>query len=349
MVAVTNWEIPTIPPWALVPTQSQEPTPRSRVALAIAAWLDAKSTRSGSAKTRSAYEGTLASFRAAVQVYGLDLDAYDTRALSLVLQAWAGRARARDGRPVTAATYNQRLAIVSSFYVFAKRRDLLVRDNPTASVDKRPVQSYAAAVPLVAGDVAASMAAIDQTAPAGLRDYALLAVALATGRRLSELAGLRWGHISSAGGRVTLIWPHAKGAKVLRDALPAAAADALMRWLSAAYGPDLGPALPPDAPVWIALSRNLSRGRAMGIQSIADVCERRLGTSKVHATRHTFAHAMEHVGAHVSEIQARLGHSSLQTTGRYLAALRSAENPHADDVAALFGLGRPRQKEHEQP
>lgn len=47
---------------------------------------------------------------------------------------------------------------------------------------------------------------------------------------------------------------------------------------------------------------------------------------------------MEDAVAKVLEIQARLGHSSLATTGRFLAALRRAENPHADAVASLFGI-----------
>jgi hypothetical protein len=47
---------------------------------------------------------------------------------------------------------------------------------------------------------------------------------------------------------------------------------------------------------------------------------------------------MEDAGAKVSDIQGRLGHSSLATTGRYLAALRSAENPHGEKVADLLGL-----------
>lgn len=309
--------------------------------LAIAAWLHAKRGRSDSAKTERAYGKTLSSFRAACQGVGLDLDAGDARALALLAQGWAGRTKA-DGRPVTPATFNQRLAILSSFYTFARRRGLISSpaENPAALVDRRPVQSYAAAMPLDAGDVAARLAAIDRSTLAGLRDYALLAVALHTGRRLAELAGLRWGHVRLDGsrGRVTLDWPRAKGGKVMRDALPAAVGDALLRWLRAVYGVQLGPALPADAPVWISLSHNRSRGRALGIQSIADICEKQLGTSKVHATRHTFAHGMEQVGAKVSDIQARLGHASLQTTGRYLTALRSAENPHGDDLAVLFGL-----------
>ncbi len=76
----------------------------------------------------------------------------------------------------------------------------------------------------------------------------------------------------------------------------------------------------------------------MTTQAIADVCQKRLGISKVHSLRHTFAKAMEDSGAKVSEIQARLGHSSLATTGRYLAALSQADNAHAEALVGLFGI-----------
>jgi hypothetical protein len=47
---------------------------------------------------------------------------------------------------------------------------------------------------------------------------------------------------------------------------------------------------------------------------------------------------MEEAGAKVSEIQSRLGHSNLATTGRYLASLRSADNQHAEVLASMFGM-----------
>jgi integrase len=40
----------------------------------------------------------------------------------------------------------------------------------------------------------------------------------------------------------------------------------------------------------------------------------------------------------VSDIQARLGHTNLATTGRYLVALKKAENQHSEALAKLFGL-----------
>src|SRR5258708_1003625 len=118
----------------------------------------------------------------------------------------------------------------------------------------------------------------------GQRDYALLSVALATGRRLSELAALRWRHVTLNQGRATITWERTKGGKVMRDRLSVPVTDALLQWLYAAYGPDAA-ILPPEAPLWLGLGRNVPTGqrRALSIDAIADVCQKRLDTSKVHA------------------------------------------------------------------
>jgi integrase len=308
----------------------------SPLELAIAAWLEEKTRRS--AKTRRAYLDTMQRFRWALQHVGLDLDSEPERVAD-VAQAWVGQPWGTLRQGVSANTRNQRLAILSSFYTHARKRRHLLGDNPMALLDRESVQSYAKAQPLDAGDVAGRLAAIDRRTPAGARDYALLVLALQTGRRASELASLRWGDVESAGadGRLTLTWQHCKGGKLMRDVLPPAVGQALLAWLHVAYGDELE-ALAQEAPVWRSLARNGSRGQALGVQSLADIWQKRLRTSKVHATRHSFAHAMETVGAKVSDIQARLGHASLQTTGRYLAALGSAENAHGEALAALFGV-----------
>jgi integrase len=53
--------------------------------------------------------------------------------------------------------------------------------------------------------------------------------------------------------------------------------------------------------------------------------------------RSTMAQVMEKQGAPVSLIQQRLAHSSLATTGIYLASLRQDDNPYADEIAETFG------------
>ncbi len=300
-----------------------------RLELAIIAWLDAKGKRSGSAKTATAYRAALQSFRSYLFAQRLDLDG-PAQAVALLAQQWAGL-----GTPAP-ATYNQRLAIISSFYSYALKHDLL-HANPIGRVDRRPVQSYGGAQALDYAELRRRLALIDRTTPRGLRDYALLAVALQTGRRLSELAALRWSALQLRGDKLTIRWQRTKGGKQMQDSLPRPTARALLEYLAVVYKGRLN-ALPPDAPVWISLSRR-NQGEALTIQTIADICERHLGTPKVHTLRHTFARAMEDSGAKVSDIQARLGHTSLATTGRYLAALKQAENTHGDTLAELFGIG----------
>ena len=95
---------------------------------------------------------------------------------------------------------------------------------------------------------------------------------------------------------------------------------------------------PTERPLWISLAKNGTYGHALNVSSIADICEKRLGTRKVHTLRHTFARALEDAGAKVSDIQAQLGHESLDTTGRYLARLHQGENRHLGQVSSLYGL-----------
>ena len=96
---------------------------------------------------------------------------------------------------------------------------------------------------------------------------------------------------------------------------------------------------PRERPIWISLAeRNGTFGHPLSIRAIALINERRLGVSKVHTLRHTFARGLEDAGAKVSEIQARLGHADLGTTGRYLAQLHAGENPHLARLSHLYGL-----------
>lgn len=307
--------------------------------LAMSGWLDAHKR---SAKTRRAYQDTITQFHAALQHVQLDLDS-EPEKIALAAQAFA--AFSQRGEQVSRATFNQRLAILSSFYAYAMDRNLVLPldangrpRNPISLVEREKVQAYAGAQVLASEDVITRLQRIDRSTAIGKRDYALLAVLLQTGRRVSEVASLRWQHVALQGKNITLTFDHCKGGKVMIDTLSVAVSTALIEWLHAAYGVQLGQ-LAKETPLWISFTRNRRyRGQALSIQSIADVCERYLGVSKVHVTRHTFTHLMMKAGATLPEIQARLGHESLDTTGRYARALTSAENPHAETLAKLIGL-----------
>lgn len=295
----------------------------------IAAWLDDKAGRSGSARTPRAYADAISSFRSALHQVGLDLDG-DPTLVALAAQGWAGQSNPAP------ATFNQRLAILSSLYLFARKQGMLTGENPIDRVSRRIIQRYAGAKALSLDEVRARLAALDRTTRAGQRDYCLLAVALQTGRRVAELANLRWGDVAIEGAQLTLHWRRTKGGKTARDTLPAGLSKTLATYLASVYGPTLR-TQPATAPIWVSVSQQ-NAGQAISTQAIRGICARVLGTTKVHALRHTFARTMETTGAKLSEIQQRLGHSNAATTGIYLSALMSNENPHADALAALLGL-----------
>lgn len=308
----------------------------SAVDLALYGWLDEKGQKS--VRTRNAYMDTINTFRAALQHQGLDLlsvqNVDDRRAIGMIAQqysSWSAK-----GKQVTTATSNQRLAILSSFYEYALRHEL-AEQNPVKRVKRGKVQSYAKAQALDLDDVTLAMRTIDRAIPNGARDYALLAVLLQTGRRLSEVAALTWGNTAVKGTIITLTFEHCKGNKTMRDELPPTVSEALLKWLRLYYGHDLKP-LPANTPIFVSLAKGPSRGKPLGIQAIADVCQKHFKTSKVHTMRHTWAHTMQEAGAAISEIQARLGHESLATTGSYLTQLKQAKNRHAEKLAALYGI-----------
>lgn len=314
------------------PLQGGDPHYHLTIEQCMVAWLAAKVGRTQSAKTERAYRTAIAQFRQALLSTGFDLDS-NPRTVALAAQAWAMRGEKKGS--VSASTFNQRLAILSSFYTYAIKQGVC-QQNPVGLVDRRPKQTKEAALPLDRDDVKWRLQQIDKDMPEGKRNYALLSLALATGRRAHELAGLRWEHLQVSGNTLIVTWAHCKGGKIMHDELKPRMANVLLSYLRSIYGPDLS-SLPANAPVWISFSRN-NKGGAICVQAIADICQKHLGTSKVHATRHTFAVAMEEAGAKLSDIGARLGHNDLKTTSEYMKRLHSAENTYASALEDMFGI-----------
>ena len=306
----------------------------------VAGWLKEKTEHTQSQNTHKIYQESMKRFRAFLWSHGLDLDS-EAGYIAPATQAWASvpwNAQHQVGN----ATYNQRLAVLSSFYHYVQQqRPGQDVPNPIDRVKRRPTQDYASAQPLSKKQIEQGLAAINRTNPQGLRDYALLSVALTTGRRVAELAALSKETIKGQpviaddGEAVTLFFKRCKGGKTMIDRLSSKTSAAVQAWLLCRYG---GLEQMPDgAPLWPALAYH-GRGQPLTTRSISVICGRYLGTGKVHATRHTFARQMEEAGAKISTIAAKLGHSNPNITGRYLTALRSDENPYADKLDELLGL-----------
>lgn len=315
---------------------------------AIFEWLAQKEIRTGSLRTHRAYDDTLRQLRAFLTTGGLDLLSNPVD-VARVAAIWASTRTLRRHqperdlvKPVSASTYNQRLAIASSWYTFVQETYHLDIPNPIKDVKKRPVQAYAAALPIAPETVEQGLEDINRRSVQGLRDYAILAVALATGRRASELVGLRGCDvkIASAGRgketRVTLTF-RCKGSKVMRGLLDADTSAVLLDYLSAQYGQAL--ALDESAPLWVSCSKQ-NRGQAISTKALSDICARYLETSKVHGLRHTFAVGMIRSGAPITDLAGRLGHTDIRITQAYTKEIMGEENPYAEKLTARFGIKR---------
>ena len=300
-------------------------------------WLE--KSKSNSPKTREARRETFKEFCTALAVAGLRLDS-PPASIATCAEKWAARSLKGEGIGVAPSTYNQRIALISSFYGYAIAHKVIAGPNPLSKelVERKTIGAKDKAHRLPKEQVSTGLASIDRSTVRGLRDYALLSIALCTGRRASELASMRIGDITRTGAKCAVVWPRCKGNKVMKDVLPPKTTQALYAYLTHedVYGNRLL-MLDKDAPVWLSFS---TRGdvEAIGPRTISRMCEQYLGTSKVHATRHTFALTMHDQKATLQEISKRLGHSSLAITSAYLEEHLEDENRLGSQLEEAFGI-----------
>jgi integrase len=175
--------------------------------LAISGWLASHGKRIDEnaqvthTRTSKAYETTIQQFRAGLRRMNKDLDT-DVQTIILLAQAFAAGTVNEKKTAVQQSTYNLRLAILCSFYDYAMGRYLIMPMddaghvlNPIKVVKREKVQAYKGVHALEPEEAMHRLQQIDRATPLGKRDYALLAILLQTGRRLSEVTTLRWRHV----------------------------------------------------------------------------------------------------------------------------------------------------------
>lgn len=216
-------------------------------------------------------------------------------------------------------TRNHRLAAIRSLFVYASFRHpeqaaLIQRvlAIPPKRVDRRLVSF------LTPEEVKALLEAPDRKTWAGRRDHALLAVALQTGLRVSELTALVCADVDLRTG--AHLRCHGKGRKERITPLTSRTCGILRPWLAEHRGD-------PDRPLFPSrrggpLSRDAVALRvAQHARAAAKQCPS-LGTKTVtpHVLRHTCAMQLLTAGVDTSVIALWLGHESVQTTTIYLHA-----------------------------
>lgn len=164
------------------------------------------------------------------------------------------------------------------------------------------------------------------TDPFGVRDLAIMGLFLLAGPRLSELAGVKvndW----HAGERSGSIEFRGKGSKVRTVPLPSKLRPLMIEWRTERA--QLG--LPHDfAPFFVS-----RQGGALASRSIAHTVgvigkEASVPELHPHMLRHTFAIKRLEAGDTVAEVQALLGHASIETTQIYTKPTAAQVSERAD-------------------
>lgn len=237
----------------------------------------------------------------------------------------ATRHHTSKGKPVSAATLRQWLAIIRSFFVWLNRNGYLLHNPSECLAFPRKEQSLPHV--LNEADIARLIETPDTTTALGIRDRALMEVLYATGIRHSEAHHLDLYDVDPAARQ--LIVRLGKGQRDRLVPLTATAAYWLTRYVTVAR-PELAAGklwgkgkrrgqpkiIPPTSALWLSVT-----GRRLSYQMIADRIRDYALQAEVKASVHTFRHCCAtHLlrgGASVRHVQQLLGHRDLNTTEIY--------------------------------
>ncbi|HEY66238.1 MAG TPA: tyrosine-type recombinase/integrase [Caldilineae bacterium] len=293
-------------------------------------WLDA---RAQNPHTRRAYQRAWTDFFAFAGVEPWQVTVAQAT-------AWRGKMEAEGKAP---ATIRQYMAALSSFYQFLSETYGFPFNPFIARAVPRP-QAPSRACPLSRRQVQAMLGLINRDCLTGARDYALLITFLLTGRRASEVLGMRWGDIRRRTGEY--IWHIDPSEEV---PFPSACYDAIVHYLQLAHRWEP----PADAYIWHPVSdhgcanfpnvRLLKYNRPISRVQAARILRKRLRAAgvpnpdryRLEDLRHTFAYFHSHTFHNVDLLRRRLGHARIGVTRSYLEALTA---PDEDELLSTMGI-----------
>ena len=292
---------------------------------AFYAFLAEKEQRSGSRRTVEGYSRMLQDFfgRSGKQpdnVTSQDIFVYAHRP-------------GLSGKQPSAITIGARIACVSSFFGFLIRMDI-VQSNPCDKL-QRP-QSSPSTPRGLSGDLHQLLKVVPDS-PLGLRDRAIILTLVMTGRRRTEVIGMKAGNIVSDGDRVYYTY-RGKGGKQGHRELPQPALNAISASL-AAFGKDLT-TMSADESLWPSLShpsKGITSGTFYGnLQRYFKKAG--ITPSGVHIFRHTAAKLRRDAGETVEDVSRFLDNSSLAVTTVYLRRSEGEQDKSWAKVAEAIGV-----------
>ncbi len=234
-----------------------------------------------------------------------------TRALLLEYRA------SMDG--LAPSTVNVRLSAVRKLVTEARKNGMLSAEDATNLTDIPNVSEKGTRLGnwLTKEQARELLAVPDRSTLAGKRDYVLLALLVGCALRRRELASLTVEEIQMRENRWVIADLRGKGGRIRTVAVPMWLKHGINAWQSAA-GIAEGPLL-----------RSIRKGGKVGaslsdwaIWAVVTECARQIGIERfgAHDLRRTCAKLCRKSGGDLEQIKFLLGHSSIQTTERYLGS-----------------------------
>ena len=248
-------------------------------------------------------------------------------------------------RRFSSATVNLRLAAVRALAQEAADAGLLDQSEAAAIERVRGEKQTGSRIGnwLQKHEVDQILNAVDRSTVRGKRDYAILGVLFAAALRRRELAELQVATIQQREGQWGFIGLRGKGGKIRNISLPEWVRLAIMDWLHATrivQGP---------------IFRNISRHGRLGTGQISEESVKLILSHyatvcgypnlRPHDARRTCARLCRTGNAALEDVQELLGHSSIQTTERYLGRTEGFRR----GITNLISAPTPNVRECESP
>ena len=184
---------------------------------------------------------------------------------------------------------------------------------------------------LVKDQANALLNAPDPATLTGLRDRAILALLLGCGLRRAELLRLNVDDLSQREGRWVFADMAGKGNRIRTVTVPAAAKTRIDRWLGAA-GIHSGRIFRPVNKAGNLAGNEIRDEKAVWRLVVRYAQQTELGKLAPHDLRRTCAKLCRKAGGELEQIQLLLGHSSIQTTERYLGTEQALAHAVNDTI-----------------
>ncbi len=264
---------------------------------------------SGNRNTIMAYRNDLSQLCNYLQSEGVEQWSQVTRE-----QIAAYLLQMREGRAYRPTTVARKLAALKSFFRYLHTKELIASD-PVEKLEAPRIQKDLPQV-LSPEQINHLFAQVDQTTPAGLRDFAMLHILYSTGMRASEIVSLNLDDFDASSATITCL-AHEEQTKPERVLpLSSVALAAVLEYLERARPCLARPAKEQRA---LFLNHHGERLTRQGFWLIIKSYARQAGITDItpHMVRHSFALLMLKGGMELRSIQALLGHAHISTTQVY--------------------------------